>query len=384
MRRRTRKSVIQLAFFIGILSLILFLNKPPSPGRTFAWTKVTYRTTASQLPEPRGLCPGLEETDKPALVVSRVTSDDSAWLDALREQYHLCIYTADAAAPKNPEATHLQVPANRGHEAMGYLTFLIDNYHHLPAAGMVFVHGSRWAWHNDHREYDNAALLAALNLTSALQPWGYHNLRCDWSVGTCPTTQPAQGSLELRLQSVLEPWSARMASDVALPRALASLFGHPGRSAHETHAQTQVLLGRNDPVRAQCCAQFVVARANVWQHSQDEYVALRQWLLDGMHARAPSRRGAMPAPADDRVAGRILSYVWHILFVKQSAVRPDGELAPGLVDLDRLNRVACPTAQECYCRLYGRCGFERCSVGSCKGEYVVPPEYKVPERVMGG
>ncbi|RAL10676.1 DUF3431 domain-containing protein [Aspergillus homomorphus CBS 101889] len=258
---------------------------------------------------------------------------------------------------------------------MGYLTFLIDNYDQLPAAGMVFVHGSRWAWHNDHGEYDNAALLGALNMSAALQPWGYHNLRCDWSVGTCPATQPAQGSLELQLQSVLEPWSARMASDVALPRALAALFGHDPRDVH-------ALLGRNDPVRAQCCAQFVVARPNAWQHSRDEYVALRQWLLDGMNPR-PGRKNSA-APADDRVAGRILSYIWHILFVKHSAVRPEGELAPGMVDLDRLNRVACPNAQECYCRLYGRCGLERCSVGTCKGEYIVPPEFKVPERVMRG
>ncbi|PYH40838.1 DUF3431 domain-containing protein [Aspergillus saccharolyticus JOP 1030-1] len=378
MRRRTRKSVVQLVCFAGILLLILFLNRPPTPGRTFAWTRITYQTTASTLPEARGICPGLATTDKPALVVSRVSDDEAAWLQALREQYHLCIYTADA--PLDPQSTQLQVPANRGHEAMGYLTFLIDNYHELPAAGMVFVHGSRWAWHNDHRTYDNAALLAALNLTSALHPGGYHNLRCDWSVGTCPPTQPAQGSLELRLQSVLEPWSARMASDVALPHALAALFGRNTHPPPDPQGQSQVLLGRNDPLRAQCCAQFAVARANVWQHSQAEYIALRQWLLDGMEGAGSAR--ALPAPADDRVAGRIMSYLWHILFIKQSAVRPEGELAPGLMDLDRLNQAACPSAQECYCRLYGKCGLTRCSVGSCMGEYVVPKDFKVPESVM--
>lgn len=62
---------------------------------------------------------------------------------------------------------------------MGYLTFLIDNYENIPKSGVVFVHGSWLAWHNDEPSYDNAALLVMLNVPAALAPWGYHNLRCD-------------------------------------------------------------------------------------------------------------------------------------------------------------------------------------------------------------
>ena len=57
------------------------------------------------------------------------------------------MYTADA--PREESSVHLQVPANKGHEAMAYLTFLIDNYEEVPERGVVFVHGTRWAWHND-------------------------------------------------------------------------------------------------------------------------------------------------------------------------------------------------------------------------------------------
>ncbi|PWY80545.1 hypothetical protein BO70DRAFT_362498 [Aspergillus heteromorphus CBS 117.55] len=371
MRRRTRRSVVHLIFFVGILCLILFLNRPSPPSRSFAWTTVSYETTATRLPEARGECPGLAETDKPVLIVSRVAADDSSWLAPLAERYHLCVYTADA--PRDPRSKQLQVPANRGHEAMGYLTFLIDNYSHLPAAGMVFVHGSRWAWHNDAPDYDNAALLAALNITTALAPWGYHNLRCDWSVSTCSPKTPAQGSLELSMQSVLEPWSARTASDVALPGALASLFGGDLESS-------RVLLGRNDAVRAQCCAQFVISRESVRQHTRDEYVALRQWLLDGRdESLSPNRRAA---PRDDRVAGRILSYVWHILFIQRRNLYPEG--LGGSIDLERLNSIACPRAEDCYCRLYGRCDLSPCSDGTCYGQYQLPRDFKVPEWVTQG
>ena len=121
------------------------------------------------------------------------------------------------------------------------------------------------------------------------------------------------------------------------------------------------LLHRTDAVRAQCCAQFAVARQIVWRHSHEEDIALRQWLLD-----------KNAAPHDDRLAGRILSYIWHILFVNQDATSD--------IDLDRLNTVACTSASDCYCRLYGRCGLEHCSAGACHGQYKLPPYLKLPDN----
>jgi hypothetical protein len=379
MRRRTQRSLIHLAIFGGILFLVLYLNRPQS-NKTFAWTKIRYKTTSITLPETRGICPGLAGSSKAALVVSRVAADnDSNWLDALTNLYHLCVYTADAPADTNSQ--HLQVPANRGHEAMAYLTFLIDNYAHIPAAGVVFVHGARWAWHNDAPDYDNAALLAALNVSAALAPWGYHNLRCDWSASTCsPSSAPPQGSLETSLRAVLEPWNTRATSDTALPHALVALFGDDEYASAKGGGR--LLLGRTDAVRAQCCAQFVVARDRVWQHSRDEYIALRQWLLDGSSDSGTDKplQSSNVAPRDDRVAGRILSYVWHILFIKQGESNAQSS-SPGAysgVDLEQLNALACPHADECYCRLYGRCNLEHCtSPGSCYGQYRLPPDFRL-------
>ncbi|KAM0794304.1 hypothetical protein BDR22DRAFT_875977 [Usnea florida] len=390
MRRRTRRSLINIVFFVLVLLIIIYLNREQSNRKTFAWTTIRYKTTSTTLPKSHGVCPGLADSSKPALVVARVKADgDSGWLDALTNIYHLCVYTADA--PIDTHSTLLQVPENRGHEAMAYLTFLIDNYANIPSAGAVFVHGSRWAWHNDEINYDNAALLAALNVSAALAPSGYHNLRCDWSASTCsPSSAPPQGSLETSMRAVLEPWNARAVSDAALPRALADLFGGGGsavnlQSVEDEHDLSKdgkrLLLGRTEAVRAQCCAQFVVARHRIWQHSRDEYVALRQWLLDGssdsdVHGQSPSGNAA---PRDDRVAGRILSYLWHILFMQQPGSDARGS-SPDGVDLEELNRLACPRAEECYCRLYGRCDLEGCtSPGHCRGQYVLPPDFRLPD-----
>ena len=366
MRRRTRKSILNLALFGTALFFILYVNRPRS-HIAYAWTKIRYKTTSNALPAANGFCPGLSKSSKPALVVSRVAADGSSkWLTvpSIKNKYHLCVYTADVSA--NIRSDHLQVPANRGHEAMAYLTFIIDNYAHLPTAGAVFVHGSRYAWHNDHVNYDNVALLSTLNVSAALAPWGYHNLRCDWSAGTCTASEaPPQGSLETSMRAMLEPWNSRVASDAALPNALVSLFGDEGEPSR---------LERGDAVRAQCCAQFVVARENIRRWQKEEYFALRQWLLDGSNGSDTNRKNA--APGDDRIAGRILSYVWHLLFLQLQVPTNQGSAG---VDLERLNDLACPHAGSCYCRLYGRCDLEGCRRDRCHGQYHLPPDFKLPD-----
>jgi hypothetical protein len=131
MRRKVQRSLIQLVFFAVILLFILYLNRPQPKDRSFSWNKVRYKTTAAALPEARGICPNLSGSKKPALVVSRVAADgDPAWTDALSKRYHLCVYNVDSALDKS--SNYLQVPANRGHEAITYLTFLIVNYAEIP------------------------------------------------------------------------------------------------------------------------------------------------------------------------------------------------------------------------------------------------------------
>ncbi|KAF7198328.1 hypothetical protein HII31_00067 [Pseudocercospora fuligena] len=358
MKRITKKylACAQVSTFAFLLCLILFMNLQPvsSSGKSFAWGKVRYRSSTTFIPDSRGICPELSKYNKPALVIARVKEDgDDGWLLRLADKYHLCTYTADRTL--DASSTTLQIPQNRGHESMTYLTFLIDNYRNIPAQGAVFVHGNRFAWHNDAPDYDNADLLRALNVSRALEPYGYHNLRCDWSASTCPIKEALpQRSFETRFTAKLQPYSQRAVSDAALPGALEAIFG--GETT--LYDVEQVMLGRSDAVRAQCCAQFVVSRERIWQHSREEYIALRQWLLEA-------------APADDKISGRILSYIWHILFLAP---------ATGDVDLAQLNSVACPSAAECYCRLYGRCELQCEKPDRCRGQYAIPKGYRLPDK----
>ncbi|OKL55366.1 hypothetical protein UA08_09401 [Talaromyces atroroseus] len=357
MPRRVNRFAIQSAIFLGIFLLILYINRPQSSSladKRLDWNEIRYKPQDGKKVDSRGICPSLAGSKKPALVVARVEADgDTSWIDKLADKYHTCVYNVDA--PSDESSKYLQVPANRGHEAIVYLTFIIDNYYHIPESGVVFVHGSRWAWHNDVPTYDNAAALAALDTHAALEPWGYHNLRCDWSVSTCPASAKPQGSLETSFQAMISPWDARSVSDSALPAAFKILFGDDNDN----------VLGRHDTIRSQCCAQFIVGRKNILQHSIEEYSALRQWLLDS---------GPDAAPRDDRIAGRILSYIWHILFIRKQEIENDGAIS-----LEKLNTAACPHAADCYCRLYGICDLDKCTDGHCYGQYKIPPDFRIPD-----
>ncbi|KAF1982519.1 hypothetical protein K402DRAFT_397434 [Aulographum hederae CBS 113979] len=384
MGRRTRRALLNILLLLGVITLLVYLNSRPARERRFNWSTIRHKSSSTtEFPEAHGVCPGLERSKKPALVVARVESDgDTEWLEQLSKKYHLCVYNVDqaSASPSETKAKfkertktktkeYLQVPQNRGHEAMTYLTFLISNHAHIPAAGAVFIHGSRFAWHNDHPLYDNMALLSSLNIPAAVEDFGYHNLRCDWSASMCAREYaPPQGSWENRVNAVLEPWNERAVSDAALPGAFSALFGE-GEGKEEA-------LGKTEAVRAQCCAQFVVARESILRHGKEEYEALRQWLLDGSETTERGQRvwHKDAAPRDDKVAGRILSYVWHVLFMDYDEGRREG------VELDRLNRMACPSTQECYCRLYGRCGLEGCEApGHCQGQYQLPQGFRLPK-----
>lgn len=62
----------------------------------------------------------------------------------------------------------------------------------------------------------------------------------------------------------------------------------------------------------------------------------------------------MDTEMDDYDSGRVLEYMWHIMFGKEA--------------------VNCPDADDCYCRLYGKCGL-KCKEGDC-GVYQYP--LKIP------
>lgn len=192
----------------------------------------------------------------------------------------------------------LHPPENKGHEAMAYLTFIIAHYHDLPSI-IVFLHPHRksmpQSWHNDAEDNDNVKSVRGLRL-DYVRKHGYANMRCAEIPGCPDEIQPFRGDPERMFE-------------VPFADAYVYLFG----GNHSTVPHT---------VAAACCAQFAVSKAQVLARPKSDYVRYRQWLLD--------------TDLHDEISGRVMEYMWHIIFGKDP--------------------VWCPDAAKCQCEQFGRCG----------------------------
>ncbi|KAI0400902.1 hypothetical protein F4802DRAFT_601540 [Xylaria palmicola] len=250
------------------------------------------------------------------LVVASVQAEDTSWLHAHLPDWHKNIYVAD-----DPGAA-LTVPRNKGREAMVYLTYLIDRYDSLPR-GVLFVHASRFAWHNDDPDYDALPALRRFRLPH-LRRAGYVNLRCVWVIG-CPA-------------------EIRPALDAADADAGG---GGPVHARHVYKAAFEALLPGApvpDLVAVSCCSQFAVTREAIRSRPRADYIRYREWLL--------------ATPLDDALNGRVFEFAWHIIFGKEA--------------------VHCPSAAECYCDVFGLCDLP-CQDDSCAGRYTLPPYSTLPK-----
>ncbi|KAI9845306.1 MAG: hypothetical protein M1837_004928 [Sclerophora amabilis] len=239
-------------------------------------------------------------------VVASQAKDSTRWIDEASAggQWNSSVYTVD------DESAPLQVPRNKGHEAMVYLTYLIDRYDTLPEY-IVFLHGERYQWHNDDPKYDTVSIVQRLRL-DALRKRGYLNLRCTWNQG-CPG--------ELDLLSTPKDSDTRAETAAQYARSFKTLF--PGRDLP-------------DQVAVSCCSQFAVTRGKVHERPRTDYENYRTWLLD--------------TPLEDKLSGRIMEYSWHLIF--------------------GMPPVHCPDEQTCYCETFGLCDLA-CTEHGC-GRYVYP------------
>ncbi|KAI1272517.1 hypothetical protein F5Y07DRAFT_379716 [Xylaria sp. FL0933] len=262
------------------------------------------------------------------LVVASVKAEDTSWFHAYLPSWHKNIYVAD-----DPSAP-LTVPTNKGREAMVYLTYMIDRYDTLPA-NVLFVHASRFAWHNDDPDYDALPTLRNFRLPY-LRAEGYVNLRCVWVIG-CPS-------------------EIRPVQDEASAPAITTTTAADGEKAEKIQAKhiykqafEELLPGTPVPevVAVSCCSQFGVTRETIRSRPKEDYIRYREWLL--------------ATPLDDALNGRVFEFAWHIIFGKEA--------------------VHCPSAAECYCNVFGLCDMaaSSCKADSCDGRYVLPPYSTLPK-----
>lgn len=205
------------------------------------------------------------------LVVASTAQEDSSWLERYLPEWRAHRYVVNnASAP-------LTVPANKGREAMVYLTHIIDAYEELPP-NLVFVHASRFAWHNDDPDYDALPALRNLRLPH-LREAGYVNLRCVWVIGCPSEIRPVEDE-------------GHTNDD-----------GMPSAKGVYKQAWGELMPGAPpvpDVVAVGCCSQFAVTRETIQSRPIEDYVRFRDWLL--------------ATPLDDSLSGRIFEFSWHSKF----------------------------------------------------------------------
>ncbi|KAH8908262.1 hypothetical protein BR93DRAFT_610600 [Coniochaeta sp. PMI_546] len=252
------------------------------------------------------------------LVVAKRKHEDTAWIGKYLPDWPSSIYVTD-----DPRA-QLTVPVNKGREAMVYLTYIIDRYDTLPDTA-IFLHASRFQWHNDNPDYDG--LLSLRNLSFPyIQEEGYVNLRCVWVLGCPVQIRPAMDAFEAAIRDPAADQEVTM-NDVF-------------KSAFEELLPDSPV---PEEVGVPCCSQFAVTRATIQRRPREDYTRFRDWLTE--------------TGLNDNLSGRVLEYSWHVIFGKDA--------------------VHCPSASHCYCKLYGQCNLT-CTRSECEDRYVLPPFSSLP------
>ncbi|KAH8697776.1 hypothetical protein BGW36DRAFT_174966 [Talaromyces proteolyticus] len=262
------------------------------------------------------------------LVVASMKGDNTSWLYDSLPDWNKNVYVVD------DEDAELTVVKNKGRESMVYLSYIIDNYDHLPEY-MLFIHSQRYQWHNDDPYYDGVPMINRFQ-TPYLELAGYVNLRCAWVLG-CPEEIHPLTDSDL---DVVHAGPYYM-------NGFKELF--PGVKVP-------------DAVGVSCCAQFGVAKWKILERPKKDYQRYKKWLLE--------------TELDDATSGRIMEYSWHsecrFLYFTISTNINTVSVIFGM------DPIHCPDARACYCNVWGLCNLD-CSQEECEDRYMLPPFSNLPE-----
>lgn len=248
------------------------------------------------------------------LVIGRLSNEDTDWVQQELSDWQNNIYVVDLE-PGVESPTGHRTKMNKAREAMPYLTYIVHHYPEFPDV-VAFIHphrrGMPMAWHNDARGNDAVNMMRDLRIDTVLDR-GYVNLRCNNEVG-CPD----------EVQPFRDPPDPKKYAEHAFPY----VYGHFFNS-------TFTQMRESIPVVAtQCCAQFAVSKDQILKRPKHEYERYRKFLEETHY--------------DDATVGRVMEYMWHIIFGRDA--------------------VHCENMFECWCAVYGRCtGHGRGGWGSGRG-----------------
>ncbi|KAJ9637928.1 hypothetical protein H2204_004518 [Knufia peltigerae] len=289
LRLRVKLLVIS-ALTVTNMILLAIVKPKQDPYDLVSFIKASVGWSARYPPE--------EDTHTPAwdkIVVTPARDvDDISWLAEDLPGWQHAVYYVDrsSAVARNDS---LRTPINKGNEAMAYLTYIIDHYHrHIPSI-VVFLHSHRngfWkAWHVDDPLHNNANTLRHLQLDHVRRQ-GYVNLRCNWNPGCTEVWEP-------------NPHLTNRTWDEIFANTTTPFFesspGKPAASSQMTADHGDVFSRR---VWTSCCAQFAVSREQIYLRPLQDYVNIRQWLLE--------------TDLEDFLSGRIMEYLWHVIFGQEA------------------------------------------------------------------
>ena len=270
---------LQLATTASLSSIILATEPSSIPD-------VQIEQHAAAAPAPAH-APSPPRTYTQVMVVPCTKNENTSWIERELPGLETVIYVAN-----DPDAT-LHPPRNKGHEAMIYLTYIIEHYDALPDI-VLFMHAHRWTYHNNDLQGSDAVQLIKTLSHARVVRQGYMNLRCHWEPGCPGHLHPLANEPDFyRLQGIVaDQWPKLFPTD-PIPETLAQ----------------------------PCCAQFAVTRERIRSNPLRKYVFFRDWLLR--------------TPLTDYYSGRIWEYLWHFIFTGKT--------------------VLCPEEHVCYCDGFGIC-----------------------------
>ncbi|QSS55642.1 DUF3431 superfamily domain-containing protein [Histoplasma capsulatum var. duboisii H88] len=257
------------------------------------------------------------------IVMAKLEEEDTDWVQDELPDWQRAIYVVNPSQKTLNDPNALTVPRNKGRESMAYLSYIIDNYDNLPRTiGFLHAHRSGFlqAWHVDAPLHDNVIAMRTLRI-AYVQHSGYVNLRCNWNPG-------CKKEHRINRHVTDEVWMELFSGTSTPPQnrsaTTAEGGGRGGTSADTGNGANRSLLQSTDKpteMAAACCAQFAVSRDQVLKRPVEDYMHFRDWVT--------------ATEKNDASSGRVMEYMWHIIF--------------------GMDAVFCPDEHLCYCSVYGRC-----------------------------
>ncbi|KAJ1326980.1 DUF3431 domain-containing protein [Microdochium nivale] len=334
LRRRGKLRLYAVYAVVAIVSVYVYITVPGSNGWMNSWQTMDSAQYVQDALHDKLFGPPRRPTKSDAAVTDKVIvmvhlpSEDVSWVARELPDWKRAIYpvppntvVTSIPAPADKPPAELRLPVNKGHEAMAYITYLIDFYHHLPAI-VLFLHahedGYHRAWHVDARLHSNVVATRELRLDTVKQR-GYVNMRCNPRSNCLHTPRPDNFHLTPNTEEVWRQFWANTSTPV--PKINELMLQRKNIDDADPHGVPDLATHPFPPIADPSGGQFAVTREAILARPREDYIALREWLF--------------ATDLHDEESGRVFEFNWHILFGM-----------PG---------VLCYERSQCECDTFGRC-----------------------------